>query len=108
MVRLTIVLVAFAWLVAGPASAASDGTLRLALQRDLEHYLTLRSKAERISAISLSVSLRGEPGTIDLTVGRTEYGGKAPVQSCRRPATSRAGLAPCTLGKCSRPSNRTN
>ena len=81
MLRLTILLIACAWLVAGPAGAASEGALHSALQRDLEQYLTLRSKAEHISAVSLSVSLHGEPDSIDITVGHTEYGGDTAVTS---------------------------
>jgi len=57
------------------AAATSDPTLRASLQRDLNQYLSARSKIEHISAISVSVSLHGQPQNINLTAGRTRYGG---------------------------------
>lgn len=59
-----------------PAGAASsDAALRASLQRDLNQYLSARSKIEHLSAISLSISLHGAAENINLTAGRTEYGG---------------------------------
>ncbi len=79
MTRFFAVLLAAVWLIAPAAGAQSDATLRAALQRDLNQYLSARSKAEHISAISLSISLHGLPDNINLTAGRTQYGGGAPV-----------------------------
>lgn len=42
-------------------------------------YLIARSKIEHISAISLSISLHGQPENINLTAGRIQYGGGTPV-----------------------------
>jgi D-alanyl-D-alanine carboxypeptidase len=65
-----------ALLLAVPASAAeSDAALRAALQHDLNQYLTSRGKIEHISAISLSISLHGTQQNINVTAGRTQYGG---------------------------------
>jgi D-alanyl-D-alanine carboxypeptidase len=65
---------------APPAAGAPDASLRASLQRDLNGYLATRSTIEHISAISLSVSLHGDPQTIDVTAGRSRYGGGgAPV-----------------------------
>jgi D-alanyl-D-alanine carboxypeptidase len=68
-------LLAVVWLVVPAAAATSDATLRASLQRDLDQYLSARSKIEHISAISLSISLHGQPENINLTAGRTQYGG---------------------------------
>src|SRR5580704_14393312 len=66
--------------VAVPAAAGqSDGALKAALQQDLDQYLGARSKIEHLSAISLSVSLHGEPENISVTAGRMEYGGGDPI-----------------------------
>jgi D-alanyl-D-alanine carboxypeptidase len=80
MKRYLASLLLFALALAAPASASqSDAALRTALQRDLNQYLTARAKAEHISAISLSVSLHGAPQNINVTAGRTKYGGGVPV-----------------------------
>lgn len=61
------------------AAAASNADLRSGLQSDLSQYLTSRAKAERISAVSLSVYIPGQ-NPINAAVGRTRYGeGGAPV-----------------------------
>jgi D-alanyl-D-alanine carboxypeptidase len=67
----------FAILLLGvPARASqSDAALQAALQRDLNQYLSARAKIEHISAISLSISLHGQPQNINLTAGTTRYGG---------------------------------
>ncbi len=75
MVRFYVLLLAALWLVMPAAAATSDATLRVSLQRDLNQYLSARSKIEHISAISISVSLHGQPQNINLTAGRTQYGG---------------------------------
>lgn len=74
--RQLCLLLLSAILASAPASAAgSDAALRAALQQDLNQYLIARAKAEHISAISLSVSLRGRPENLNLTAGTTQYGG---------------------------------
>jgi D-alanyl-D-alanine carboxypeptidase len=79
MIRLYVLLLAALWLAMPAAAAPSDATLRASLQRDLNQYLSARSKIEHISAISISVSLHGQPQNINLTAGRTRYGGGTPV-----------------------------
>ena len=66
-----------ALLLAAPASAATQSTaaLKAALVRDVNGYLATRSKIEHLSAISLSVSLKGSSDYINVTAGRTQYGG---------------------------------
>ena len=76
VIRAVSVLVILALLLAVPASAGERTTLRSALQRDIDQYLSTRGKAEHLSAISLSVSLHGQPGAINLTAGRTQYGNR--------------------------------
>jgi D-alanyl-D-alanine carboxypeptidase len=80
MIRFAALLLAVTSLAvpaeATPAAAApSEAALRAALQRDLNQYLRARSKIEHISAISLSISLHGQPQNMDVTAGRTQYGG---------------------------------
>jgi D-alanyl-D-alanine carboxypeptidase len=66
--------------LAAPAMAGeSDTALRATLQRDLDAHLAARSRVEHISAISVSVSLRGGSQNINLTAGTTKYGGSTPV-----------------------------
>jgi D-alanyl-D-alanine carboxypeptidase len=60
-------------------ASESDTVLRATLQRDLNAHLAARSKIEHISAISVTVSLRGGAQTINLTAGTTKYGGSVPV-----------------------------
>lgn len=67
------------WLAVPAAAAPSDATLRVSLQRDINQYLSARSQIEHLSAISLSVSLHGQFENINLTAGRTQYGGATPV-----------------------------
>ncbi len=63
-------------LFAIPAAASqSDSALRAGLQSDLTQYLTSRSQIEHISAISLSISLHGQPQNINVTAGNTQWGG---------------------------------
>lgn len=62
-----------------PASvqaAPSNAALQSGLRSDLSRYLAARAKAERISAISLSISLPGSAPNINVAAGRTQYGGK--------------------------------
>ncbi|HEX4012770.1 MAG TPA: serine hydrolase domain-containing protein [Candidatus Cybelea sp.] len=75
MVR-TVGLALAVLMLAVPVSAAnqSTGSLKAALQRDVNQYLATRSKVEHLSAISLSVSLKGSSDYINVTAGRTEYG----------------------------------
>ena len=73
----TFALALAALLLAAPASAASQSppALKAALQRDVDQYLATRSKIEHLSAISLSVSLKGSSDYINVAAGRTQYGG---------------------------------
>jgi D-alanyl-D-alanine carboxypeptidase len=75
MIRCAALLLAAMSLVAPAAASPSDTALRISLQRDLDHYVSARSKIEHISAISLSISLHGQPANIDVTAGRAQYGG---------------------------------
>jgi D-alanyl-D-alanine carboxypeptidase len=72
-------LIAAIWFAVPAAAAPSDAVLRSSLQRDVNQYLSARSKIEHISAISLSISLQGQPENINVTAGRTQYGGGVPV-----------------------------
>jgi D-alanyl-D-alanine carboxypeptidase len=66
--------------LAAPAMASeSDTALRATLQRDLNAHLAARSKIEHISAISVSISLRGGSQKINLAAGTTKYGGSTRV-----------------------------
>ena len=65
-------------LAASPAGAAPSQPLASALRADLQRYLDARGKAEHISAVSLSVSLR-DRRTIDVAAGTTSYGGATPA-----------------------------
>jgi D-alanyl-D-alanine carboxypeptidase len=73
--RSPALLLVFALFAAAPLPAPSDTALRTALQRDLNQYLSARAKIEHVSAISLSVSLLGQPQNINLTAGPTQWGG---------------------------------
>jgi predicted component of type VI protein secretion system len=78
MMRLAALVLAAIWSIIPAAPAISDTALRAALQRDLDQYLNTRSKIEHISAISLSISLHGQPENINLAAGRMQYGGGVP------------------------------
>jgi len=77
MTRWLAVLFAFAAFgpIAPAPAGSSDAALRASLQRDLDRYLSSRSKVEHLSAISLSISLRGQSSNISLAAGRMRYGG---------------------------------
>jgi D-alanyl-D-alanine carboxypeptidase len=75
MVRFFAFLLIAAFLAQPATAKTSDASLRAALQRDLDRYLSARAKPEHISAISLSISLHGQAQNINLTAGRTQYGG---------------------------------
>ena len=77
--RFVAAILAAICLAAPAAAAPSAADLRASLQRDINQYLASRSKAEHVSAISLSVSLHGQPDPINLTAGTTQYGGGTPV-----------------------------
>jgi D-alanyl-D-alanine carboxypeptidase len=85
MPRFICLVLAASLLSAAPAPLQSDASVRTNLAHDLDQYLAARAKPEHISAISLSVSLHGEPQTIDVTAGTTRYGGAG------------AGVTPDTL-----------
>jgi D-alanyl-D-alanine carboxypeptidase len=75
-----MIFAAVASMLPATPAPSSDTALRAALQKDLDQYLSARAKPEHISALSLSVSLHGQPQTIDLTAGTTQYGGGGPVK----------------------------
>lgn len=75
MKRLSFLLLAAIGVVAPAAGAPSDASVRAGLQRDINQYLTARAKTEHISGISLSISLHGQTANINLTAGKTQYGG---------------------------------
>ncbi len=75
MKLLCVLLALVLWSSVPAAATPSDTALRTSLQRDLDQYLSTRAKIEHISAISLSISLHGQPANIDVTAGRTQYGG---------------------------------
>src|SRR6516164_3564008 len=79
MTGFCVLLLATIWLAVPAAAAPSDAALRAALQRDIDQYLSTRSKIEHLSAISLSISLHGQSENINVTAGRTQYGGATPV-----------------------------
>ena len=61
------------------ANLAPQTSLTDALAQDLRGYLADRGAAEHISAVSLSLSLHGQPSTIDVAAGTTTFGGSTPV-----------------------------
>jgi D-alanyl-D-alanine carboxypeptidase len=58
-----------------PAAANSAAGLTDALSRELNAYLSKYGKAEHVSALSLSVSLKPGSPPIDIAAGTTRYGG---------------------------------
>ncbi len=73
-VRIVATVLGFA-LLTTPLSAATsnDAKLAAALQNVLDRYLVARSKPEHISAVSLSINLRGATSNINLAAGTTKY-----------------------------------
>jgi D-alanyl-D-alanine carboxypeptidase len=69
LLRLVAVMLA-ATLILGVSGPATEQTLRVSLQQDLDQYLNARTKIEHVTAISLSVSLHGQPANINLTAGQ--------------------------------------
>jgi D-alanyl-D-alanine carboxypeptidase len=63
----------------GISAPPTDQTLRASLQQDLNQYLNARSNIEHVTAISLSVSLHGQPANINLTAGQTGLRSGEPV-----------------------------
>ncbi|MBV8198746.1 MAG: serine hydrolase, partial [Candidatus Eremiobacteraeota bacterium] len=57
------------------AKQALNEAARATLQRELNAHLAARSKIEHISAISVSITLRGAAQTMNLTAGTTKYRG---------------------------------
>ncbi|WP_448607946.1 serine hydrolase domain-containing protein [Geodermatophilus sp. URMC 60] len=60
--------------------AADAPALVVDLRADLEQYLQERGAAEHVSAAAVSVSLRDQAESIDVSAGTTEFGGSVPVQ----------------------------
>lgn len=80
MYRLTVAFAVAGVIVMSPASssaaaASGDAALTSSLQNALNTYISTRAKPEHISAVSLSISLRGVSRNINLAAGTTEYGG---------------------------------
>jgi D-alanyl-D-alanine carboxypeptidase len=67
------------WIAPRQAAAADDSTLRASLQKAINTYLAAQAQNEHISAISLSVSLPGEPANINLTTGQRSWNSGGPV-----------------------------
>lgn len=65
--------------IAVAQSSTEDKALEAALRKDLDDYLSSRSAIEHISALSLTVTFRGDSNPINLAVGTTKYGGGRPV-----------------------------
>jgi D-alanyl-D-alanine carboxypeptidase len=65
--------------VLGVSGPATGQTLRTSLQRDLNQYLDTRSDIEHVTAISLSISLHGQPANINVTAGRSGISSGEPV-----------------------------
>jgi D-alanyl-D-alanine carboxypeptidase len=61
------------------ATAANDTALRASMQSAMNAYLAAQAQNEHISALSLSVSLPGEPANINLTAGRRSWKAGGPV-----------------------------
>lgn len=61
------------------SSSISNNQLQSELQKNLTDYLAARSSAEHISALSLTVNLRGQSQDINVAVGTTKYGGGVAV-----------------------------
>jgi len=69
-------LIVFIASLAAPMGVRGGGTaLVSALQTTLEEYLSARGAKEHVSAASLSISLRGDPATVNVAAGRTRYAG---------------------------------
>jgi D-alanyl-D-alanine carboxypeptidase len=64
---------------AAQGSLAPQASLTDALTLDLQQYVSSRGAIEHISAVSLSVSLHGQPSTIDAAAGTTTFDGATPV-----------------------------
>jgi D-alanyl-D-alanine carboxypeptidase len=76
--RAAILLVAsIVWNVT--SASAQTPSLQRSLQLDIDSYLIARAKAETISAVSLCVSIPGEPDIL-LTSGNTKIGGRTRVK----------------------------
>jgi D-alanyl-D-alanine carboxypeptidase len=69
------VLVAVSRSFAQASPARSEiNSLEKELNNDLVDYLSARTSIEHISTLSLTVSFRGDPRTIKMAVGTTQYG----------------------------------
>jgi D-alanyl-D-alanine carboxypeptidase len=59
--------------VAEAAPVAGSSDLRAAVQRDLDAYVRARSKAEHLSALSVTISLGRDAAALNVTSGTTGY-----------------------------------
>jgi len=57
------------------AAAESDVALRAKVQAHVSQYLASRTKAEHISAISMSIQFADDGPNLNVTAGRTQYAG---------------------------------
>src|SRR4051812_44241200 len=55
------------------AAQSSDAALTLSLQKALDTYLAARAEPEHISAVSLSISLKGVEKNLNLAASTTQY-----------------------------------
>ena len=72
-------LLACAFAASPSLAADGDAALQSALHADLAKYLAARAKAEHISALSLSINLKGATENINVAAGTTQWGGSVPV-----------------------------
>lgn len=73
--RIGALIVLISSLVAAAGAHGGDAALVSALQTTLEAYLSARGAKEHVSAVSLSISFRGDPANINVAAGRTRYAG---------------------------------
>ena len=90
---IVVVLTAVITLIASsPTVAESNGAAGTrSLQQALMKFVATRAEPEHISAASLSISLKGNPKTIDLAAGTSEIRGRA--EKSRRPTCSRSAAS---------------
>ena len=77
--------------VGGGSHAVSRAALTAILRGDLTRYLADRGQAEHMSAVGLTITLRGNRPGISLAAGTTRYGGGADLSAAK--VVSYAGAA---------------
>ena len=63
----------------GGSASVSDAAMSADLQTKLNDYLHTRSAVEHVSAVSLSVNIRGAAQNINAVAGTTKYGGTVDI-----------------------------